>query len=1124
MGKLKLPTAPEECSGSVKAWSEPVEIETYEPMTPDPNPMFLESRVYQGSSGKVYPLSFIDRIASEAKPRQWRAIHLENEFVRLMILPEIGGRIHVGLDKINGYDFFYRQNVIKPALVGLAGPWISGGVEFNWPQHHRPATFMPVNTEIERHPDGSVTVWCSDHDPMQRMRGTHGVCLHPGRSLVEVKVRLFNRTPLTQTFLWWANVATRVNEDYQSLFPPDVHFVADHARRAMATFPLCTGSYYGIDYGSRSEEGVPLEQQPTKFIPGGDYAPNDLSRYANIPVPTSYMAVGSNYDFLGGYDHGRQAGVVHVADHHISPGKKQWTWGNHEFGYAWDRNLTESDGPYIELMAGVYTDNQPDFSFIGPFETKTFSQYWFPIREISGIRQANQDAAVARKQVGEVIEFEVVVTRRYEGAKIQVRSTRSGAIAEWFEDLTPEKTLRRSVATVDGATLIVSAQDGSEIIRCEPPGDEQVSALEVATEPPMPEEIRSQEELYLTGMHLQQYRHATRHAKLYWQEALRREPLDYRCNTAMGQFHLRRGEFRKAEDHLRVAIATFTRRNQNPPDGEPFYLLGITLRYMGETEAAYSALYKATWNVAWKAAGYLALAEIDASRKRFGKALDHVSQALTYGADNLNARNLKALVLRKLGRNHESDSLLRESLEIDPLDAWTRHIRGQALQFPNQQLLDVAFDYARSGFLDEAVATLRSCELSASDGSVPVILYALSRFLETTGDEGAAREAQSRAMSASPRYCFPSRLEEQILLQNHLEQRPDDGLAHYYLGNLLYDKARHEEALGHWGKAAELLRSDLATVWRNLGVGYFNIRHDETKALDGFERAFAADQSDARVFFERDQLWKRTGTALSKRLVELERFPELVSRRDDLSVELATLYNQTGQPSRALALLRSRQFQPWEGGEGLAIAQYVRASIALGRDALRRLDCGAAIDHFREALAIPLNLGEAKHPLANESNIFYWLGAASEAAGQHCEATGWWHHAAAKQGDFQQMAVQPYSEMTIYSALSWIQLGEIAKARQMAAELAAYAERMMTQTARIDYFATSLPTMLIFRDDLQKRQKTNAAVLEAQAALINGDSDKASDGLKRILGTEPSHEVAFDTLQELPFFGQQANA
>ncbi len=231
---------------------------------------------------------------------------------------------------------------------------------------------MPVETEIERHPDGSVTVWCSDHDPMQRMKGMHGVCLHPDRAVVESKVRLYNRTPYQQTFLWWANVATRVHEQYQSFFPPDVRYVADHAKRAITAFPHSDRPYYGVDYPARARNGVPEEEQPRQFRPDGSYAADDLSWYANIPVPTSYMITSTREDFFGGYDHRAQAGVLHFADHHLAPGKKQWTWGNHEFGYAWDRSLTDNDGPYIELMAGVYTDNQPDFSFLAPGEPNAF--------------------------------------------------------------------------------------------------------------------------------------------------------------------------------------------------------------------------------------------------------------------------------------------------------------------------------------------------------------------------------------------------------------------------------------------------------------------------------------------------------------------------------------------------------------------------------------------------------------------------------------------------------------------------------------------------------------------------------------------------------------------------------
>ena len=181
MRQIELPVAPQELHGVVKAWTAPVSIPTFAPLAPDRNPMFIEKRVYQGSSGRVYPLPFCDRIADAPHDHAWTAVHLENEFIRVMILPELGGRIHVARDKTNNYDFIYRQDVIKPALVGLAGPWISGGIEFNWPQHHRPSTFMPADFTIEHEPDGGCIVWLSEHEPMNRMKGMHGVRLRPGR-------------------------------------------------------------------------------------------------------------------------------------------------------------------------------------------------------------------------------------------------------------------------------------------------------------------------------------------------------------------------------------------------------------------------------------------------------------------------------------------------------------------------------------------------------------------------------------------------------------------------------------------------------------------------------------------------------------------------------------------------------------------------------------------------------------------------------------------------------------------------------------------------------------------------------------------------------------------------------
>ena len=167
----------------VRIWEERVTIPTYEAGEPDKNPMFLEKRVYQGSSGKVYPYPTTEKISHEKKDKEYQAVFLENEYLKVMILPELGGRIQRAYDKTNDYDFVYYNHVIKPALVGLAGPWISGGIEFNWPQHHRPTTFMPTDYQLRENEDGSKTLLVNDVDQMYGTKGIAAFTLYPERPI-----------------------------------------------------------------------------------------------------------------------------------------------------------------------------------------------------------------------------------------------------------------------------------------------------------------------------------------------------------------------------------------------------------------------------------------------------------------------------------------------------------------------------------------------------------------------------------------------------------------------------------------------------------------------------------------------------------------------------------------------------------------------------------------------------------------------------------------------------------------------------------------------------------------------------------------------------------------------------
>jgi tetratricopeptide (TPR) repeat protein len=1115
--RLELPPAPPEETGAVKAWRQPVVLRSYLPHPPDRNPMFLETRVYQGSSGRVYPIPFVDRVAETPIEQSWHAVHIENAYLRLMILPQIGGRIHVGLDKTNGYDFFYRQNVIKPALVGLAGPWISGGVEFNWPQHHRPATFMPVETEIEHHPDGSVTVWCSDHDPMQRMKGMHGVCLHPDQAVIELKVRLYNRTPYQQTFLWWANVATRVHEQYQSFFPPDVRYVADHAKRAITAFPHSDRPYYGVDYPARARNGVPEEEQPRQFRPDGSYAADDLSWYANIPVPTSYMITSTKEDFFGGYDHRAQAGVLHFADHHFAPGKKQWTWGNHEFGYAWDRSLTDNDGPYIELMAGVYTDNQPDFSFLAPGETKRFSQFWYPLQRIGPPQAASLQCALSLTAKSNRVRIGVQATQDLINATVTL-TCRGGVAATWTQDirignpLILEHPLVNAVPETDLAVTVEA--NGALLLRYAPGEVIPASVPTVAVEPPAPSAIPTNEELYLTGLHLSQYRHATRRPELYWQEALRRDPLDARANTALGEWHMQRGEFATAEGLLRKAIQRLTTLNPNPADGGAFYLLGLTLRFMDQPSESYDAFAKAAWSAGWKSPAHYVLAQADAAAGRWEAALEHARRSLACDADNLNARNLIALALRALDHHDEADTMLAETRTIDPLDHWSRHLALGDAPADNRALLDLVWDYVYCGQHETAIDLLKAANVQSMDSSVPLLHYTLGYLLHRAGRKDDGDQAWQRAAAASPDYCFPHRLEEMIVLQAVTQTVPGDARAPYYLGNLLYDRRRYDEAIELWQRAATLDVS-FPTVYRNLGIALFNVRGDADAAVAAFDRAHAADPQDGRILYERDQLWKRTGVVPERRLGKLLCHADLVAARDDLSVELAALYNQTGHPEQALSGLLSRNFQPWEGGEGLVLGQFVRARLLLARRAIAAGKPADAITHLEASLHPPPSIGEARHLLANKSDIEYTLGVAHAAAGNNAEAERWWQRASQEAGDFQQMSVLPVSDMTYWRGAALEKLQQPELADQVFRGIAAFADELEAQEPKIDYFATSLPAMLLFHEDLAHRNRVLAAFLRAQAAYGSNGAAAAVPMLRAVLALDSNHAGASDLLQQI---------
>ena len=1084
---------------TVRAWKEKVIIPTYEVGTPEKYPVFLEKRVYQASSGAVYPHPVIEKISDTKVDKEWNAIYIENDYIKVMILPELGGRIQMAYDKVRERHFVYYNHVIKPALVGLTGPWISGGIEFNWPQHHRPSTYDPTDSTIEENEDGSKTIWVSELERMFRTKGMAGFTLHPDKAYIEIKAQLYNRTPHPQTFLWWANPAVAVNDHYQSVFPPDVNAVFDHGKRDVSEFPIAKGEYYKVDYS-----------------PG-----TDISNYKNIPVPTSYMAITSEYDFVGGYENDSKGGLLHIADHNVSPGKKQWTWGNGDFGKAWDRNLTDEDGPYIELMCGVYTDNQPDFTWMHPYEEKSFTQYFMPYYNVGVVKNATKEAMVNLEMVDEKARVKVHVTSTYDDGIISLKG-KNGVLLEEVVQLSPrngfEQLIEINGAKYEDLEVSVSDKNGNILVSWTPDKDLSTEIPDPATAAKEPNEIDSVEALFLQGLHLEQYRHATFNPMDYYEEALKRAPGDIRCNNAMGLLYLRKGQLEKAVSYFDTAIASLTKHNPNPYDGEPYFNRGIALNFLGKKKEAYASFFKSCWNAQWQDAGYFNLAQIDTFRGDLTKALDLIDRALIKNWHNHKARHLKVIILRKLGKLDQASQLIEDSLAIDKfnfgvlyerylisnkaedLQAFKEIIRGYAHNYN-----EFSLDYAMAGQFNDAISLLKVFT-NENDTVYPMVYYFMGWYLDQKGDATQALECYKKAATMSEDYCFPNKIEEVLALQAASKANPTDTKALYYLGNFWYANRQYKEAQNAWEKSLTL-NDTFAITHRNLALLYFNKTKQKDLARTHLEKSFSLDNTDARLLMELDQFYKKINVSVDERLALLEKHIDLTNSRDDLYLERVALYNTLGNFEKSSELMSKRQFHPWEGGEGKVPFQYLTSQVELAKKHINLNNFEKAIACLEQAKTYPHNLGEGKLDGTKENDINYWLGCAYEGLGNTAEATKYFELASEGLSDPSPAIFyndqQP--DKIFYQGLALQKLNRNEEANVRFKNLINYGNDHMNDEVKLDYFAISLPDLLIWEEDLNDINKIHCNYLIGLGELGLNNQEKANNSFAKVIAMDLYH-------------------
>ncbi len=1025
-------------------------IPTYVPKKAHELPMFFENKPYQGASGRVYPIPYCDGISDEKTDVEYDVYTLENEYVKTQVVPALGGKILRGLDKVGNHDFIYYNEVVKPALVGLAGPWISGGIEFNWPQHHRPTTFMPLEAVEEENPDGGKTVWTGEVEPFGRMKGMAGITVDKGRSYIRAKIRVYNRTAFPQVFMWWANLAVPVNDDYRTVFPPDCEWVNDHDRRAVLEWPIAKGVY--------------KTARPYNFGKG-----TDLSHYSAVKVPSSYLISQgqSDMDFISGYDTGINKGIATVANHHISPGKKMWHWGIGDFGDMWCSNLTDKNGPYIELMTGVYTDNQPDFTWIAPYETREFEQYWYPVREIGEIKNATIDAAVNVEQRKEGLYFGFNVTGVFNNCTVKVTDNGKEIYSE-KTDMSPDKVyhkiIYKEISDIHNVKVSLLNEKGRELVSYTPYRRGQKQPIKVRKPVKRPAEYKTVEELYINGFHLEQYKQHNYKPEDYYLEGLRRDRGDIRCNTSMARLSLKNGKFEDCVKYCNKAIERLTDRNEHPADTEAFYLKGVALTYLGEYDKAYDILYRAAWNYPHRSAAMFELACIDCRRGDYVAALEKLDESIGLNKGHTKAHNLKTAIARKIGcecaRESATDGVNDDKLDLFALIEYSHFedVTEKIAQFAAkpENMLDVARDYMRAGLYEDAAYTLK-----LADNNSPLVNYYLA-FV--TKDNSYIEKAEMAEMG----YCFPSNVDDIAVLKYALEAEENTANADYYLGCLYYDRFRYAEAADCFESCVRK-NPEHGRAWRNLSLYLFDKVNDGKKALCCMEKALKLRPDDPRLLLEYEQLLKNTNASIEKRLAVYDKYPELLKERDDCYLDKLTLLSQQGKYEEAIQMAAVKHFHIYEGGEGKLTKQHAWMHVLYGNELANAGNTEKAEQIYMNGINMPKSYGEAKTFFNQEAHIYYYLSKLY---------TGDKRTAALQKAAEYKAAV---SEISLFRALALTELGKEDEAKAVLDEMLNKAESLIDNKDMRTYYGVGSPSPMPFELDIEKQNLLTGNTLKAFA-------------------------------------------
>ncbi|OLC98538.1 MAG: hypothetical protein AUH86_04610 [Acidobacteria bacterium 13_1_40CM_4_58_4] len=962
----------------VKVWEGALNLPAYEEGAPDPNPPFD-----QFSTGRFnYPYTLRNEITNTPAEHQWRAVYLENEYLKCSVLPDLGGHVYTCIDKINGQPMFYANPSIKKARIGYRGAWAAFGVEFNFPVSHNWVSMSPVNFAYAQHQDGSASVTVGNVDRVYGMEWTVELTLHPGSTVLGQRITLSNRSDVRHRFYWWNNAGVQVWDDSRIQYP--MRFAAAHGFAEVQRWPI-------------------------------DVQGKDLSVIRNQKDgPVSLFVHGSREDFMGVWNPHSNTGTAHFSEYLEVPAKKIWSWGVDADGLDWRKALSDNNSAYVELQAGLFR-NQETYAFLEPRQTMSFTEYWMPVRDTGGISRANLAGVVHLQRNNGILSVAFNANRKISGAAITILNEANPtnlnetiSLLQEKADLVPGRVWKKEIPIPNAArnlTFEIRTNEGVMLLRQTEGQYDWVPESQIKVGPQVsykvPEESRRTADDWLQFGKTQELNGNALAAMQTYEKALLKFPGSFELSKAAGRLDASLNRFDEALPPL-IEV-----HDRNTSDTEVSYYLGIAYEGLEREEDAADAYREAMRLPDLRAAAAMRLAEVQARAGRLERAQELLTQSLQFAPEDLRAAEELVAVLNTLGKTAEAQTLAKDRLARSPLSDFLREELGSPnlahLGGDPYRVLNIAYEYARLGLYRQSVGVLsreypRAKADQSEPGSVlpqnhPLVVYFRGYCRQKLGEDAQNDYLHGSRLSAL--YIFPNRIEDLRALRAAIRINAKDASAHYLLGTWHFARGQTDQALSEWKRAQEI-NPKIPVLEASTGLALLHAKHEFAAALNAFEEGITNDPLNTVNYSGALVAMTLLGRSPAERVRVLERYPDLSRMPTPLVYELALNRAEEGNYDAALDLFRNRFFGREEGGTNVRqvwIEVNLQRALKLARE-----------NRCKDALTVAKSLGapipdlifaqDGLLPFLNSARSNFLLGEVSLTCGQVEEARQWYRRSA----------------------------------------------------------------------------------------------------------------------------------